>query len=126
MFSECNLPNCVCHVCLYVVPPRIELSIQMKKMLPVKAGSDVYLEAEVFGKPMPKVTWSKNGEVLKADKEFKMSQKRHFFSLSLDAVTKYHAGNYGIHAANASGNTTTEIQLKVLGEFDCICIVLLN
>lgn len=105
-----------CLVCLPIVPPRIELSIQMKKMLPVKAGSDVCLEAEIFGKPMPKVTWSKNGELLKADKEFKMSQKRHLFSLSLDAVTKLHSGNYGILAANASGSTTAEIQLKVLGE----------
>lgn len=103
-------------VCLSIVPPRIELTIQMKKMLPVKAGSDVCLEAEVFGKPMPKVTWSKNGEVLKADKEFKMSQKRHLFCLSLDAVTKLHTGSYGILAVNPSGSTTAEIQLKVLGE----------
>lgn len=98
------------------MPPRIELTIQMKKMLPVKAGSDVCLEAEVYGKPMPKVTWTKDGEVLKADKDFKMSQKRHLFSLSIDAVTKLNTGNYGILAENASGSTTAEIQLKVLGE----------
>lgn len=124
MFCKCFLNGCqllfvlliFSHVCLSIVPPRIELSIQMKKMLPVKAGSNVCLEAEVFGKPMPKVTWSKNEEVLKADKEFKMSQKRHLFSLSLDAVTKLHMGSYGILAVNASGSTTAEIHLKVLGE----------
>lgn len=102
------------------VPPRIELSIQMKKMLPVKAGSDVCLEAEVFGKPMPKVTWTKNGEAVKADKALKMSQKRHLFYLSFDAVTKLDTGNYEIRAENASGSTTAEIQLKVLGEYNGI------
>lgn len=100
---------------MFTVPPRIELSIQMKKMVPKKAGSDICLEAEVFGKPMPKVTWSKDGKVLSMDKDMKMSQKRHLFSLNLTAVTKLHTGVYSILAENASGSKTADIQLTVLG-----------
>lgn len=86
----------------------------MKKMVPKKAGSDICLEAEVFGKPMPKVTWSKDGKVLSMDKDM-MSQKRHLFCLNLPAVTKLHTGQYSILAENASGSATADIQLTVLG-----------
>lgn len=103
------------HILLFAVPPRIELAIQMKKMTPKKAGSDICLEAEVFGKPMPKVTWSKDGKVLSPDKDMKMWQKRHLFCLNLTAVTKLHTGQYTILAENASGSKTADIQLTVLG-----------
>lgn len=87
----------------------------MKKMVPKKAGSDICLEAEVFGKPMPKVTWSKDGKVLTMDKDMKMTQKKHLFCLHLPAVTKCHTGVYSILAQNASGSKTADIQLTVLG-----------
>lgn len=103
------------YILLFTVPPRIELSIQMKKMVPKKAGSDICLEAEVFGKPMPKVTWSKDGKVLSTDKDMKMSQKRHLFCVNLTAVTKHHTGQYSILAENTSGSKTADIQLTVLG-----------
>lgn len=93
----------------------------MKKMAPKKAGSDICLEAEVFGKPMPKVTWSKDGKVLSMDKDMKMSQKRHLFCLNLTAVTKLHTGQYSILAENASGSKTADIELTILGLY-CVLI----
>lgn len=87
----------------------------MKKMAPKKAGIDICLEAEVFGKPMPKVTWSRDGKVLSMDKDMKMSQKKNLFSLNLTAITKHHTGLYSILAENVNGSKTAEIQLTVLG-----------
>lgn len=114
---ECNLQD-VYHFVIFpiVVPPRIELQIQMKKMQPVKAGRDVRLEAEIFGKPMPKVTWSKDGQVLKGDLNLKLTQKRNLFGLEMNSVTKKQTGVFTILAENASGSKTEEITVKVLGE----------
>lgn len=88
----------------------------MKKMQPVKAGRDVRLEAEIFGKPLPKVTWSKDGKVLKGDLNLKLTQKRNLFGLEMDSVTKNQSGVYTILAENASGSKTEDITLTVLGE----------
>lgn len=98
------------------VPPRIELGVKMQKLLPIKAGSCITLEAEVFGKPMPKVTWKRNNESLKSSEKIKMSQKRHLFQMELSGLTKEHTGVYTILAENASGSKTGEIQLTVLGK----------
>lgn len=104
-----------CATLFRTVPPKIELAIQMKKMQPKKAGSDLCLEADVFGKPMPKVTWTKDGKEL-TDKDIKTSQKRHKFFLSFPPITRLHTGVYTIHAKNASGSKSEDITLTVLGE----------
>lgn len=99
------------------VPPRVEIGIPMKRLKPVKAGANVHLEAEVFGKPMPKVTWKRGEEVLRASETLKMSQLRHLFSIELLGVTKEHTGEYTILAENASGSKTGEIKLTVFGKY---------
>lgn len=98
------------------VPPRLEINTRMQKGLKVKAGATVLLEAEVFGKPMPRVTWKRNDDSLKSGEGQVITHHRHHFKLEMTAVTKEHTGTYTILAENASGSKTAEIQFNVLGE----------
>ena len=82
----------------------------------VKARSNIKLEIPLTGKPMPKVTWSKDGQVLKGDLNLKLTQKRNLFGLEMNSVTKKQTGVFTILAENASGSKTEEITVKVLGE----------
>lgn len=88
----------------------------MKKMQPVKAGRNVRLEAEVFGKPLPKVSWTKDGEALKPSLDLKLTQARNLFGVEMTSVSKLQTGVYAILAENASGTKTEEITVTVLGE----------
>ncbi|TWW80211.1 Titin [Takifugu flavidus] len=101
-------------VCAENVPPRLELNVRMQKGLKVKAGATVLLEAEVFGKPMPRVTWRRGDDSLKSCEGHVITHQRHHFQLEMTAVTKEQTGMYTILAENASGSKTAEIELNVL------------
>lgn len=100
----------------HLVPPRLDLNARMQKGLKVKAGATVILEAEVFGKPMPRVTWKRGNESLKSCEGQVITHQRHHFQLEMAAVTKEQTGMYTILAENASGSKTAEIELNILGK----------
>lgn len=96
----------------------------MKSLITVKAGENVCLDAQVFGKPMPTVTWKKDGEVVKPAEGIKISSKRNLFLLELFSVNRKETGEYSIVAENASGSKSATIKLKVLGMFMLLVVTI--
>lgn len=92
----------------------------MQKGMKVKAGCTILLEAEIFGKPMPKVTWKRADDSLKSGEGQILNQERNHVQLEMTAVTKDHTGTYTILAENTSGSKTAEIQVNVLGKYSII------
>lgn len=92
----------------------------MKSLLTVKAGTNVCLEANVYGKPMPIITWKKEGEVLKPAEGIKITTKRNLSTVELFSVNRKQTGDYTITAENASGSRSATIKLKVLGRLKII------
>lgn len=89
----------------------------MKNLIVVKAGENVFLDAEVFGKPLPKVSWKRDGVPLGLAEGMKMVQKKHVHLLELYSVTRKESGDYAILAENINGSKYATIKVKVLGEF---------
>lgn len=89
----------------------------MKNLIVVKAGENVFLDAEVYGKPLPKVNWKKDGVPLILAEGMKMTQKKHLHLLELYSVTRKESGDYTITAENVNGSKYATIKVKVLGEF---------
>lgn len=102
------------------VPPRVELGLNMKNLIVVKAGENVMLDAEVFGKPLPKVSWKRDGAPLVLAEGMKMTQKKHVHLLELYSVTRKESGDYAITAENINGSKYATIKVKVLGKLDLI------
>lgn len=102
------------------VPPRIELDLSMQSQLTVKAGTNVRLEANVYGKPMPAITWKKEGEVLKPSEGVKITTQRNLATVELFSVNRKQTGDYTITAENASGSKSATIRLKVLGKLKTV------
>lgn len=94
----------------------MELNARMQKGLKVKAGTTILLEADVFGKPMPRVTWKRGDDNLKSGEGQVITHQRNHFQLEMTGVTKEHTGTYTILAENASGSKSAEIQVIVLGK----------
>lgn len=88
----------------------------MKALLIAKAGTNVCLEANVYGKPMPTITWKKEGELLKPVEGIKITTKRNLSTVELFSVIRKQTGDYTITAENASGSKSATIKLKVLGK----------
>lgn len=95
----------------------MELGVNMKNLIVVKAGENVFLDAEVFGKPLPKVSWKRDGVPLKLAEGMKMVQKKHVHLLELYSVTRKESGDYTITAENVNGSKYATIKVKVLGKF---------
>lgn len=89
----------------------------MKNLIVVKAGENVFLDAEVFGKPLPKVSWKRDGVPLVLAEGMKMVQKKHVHLLELYSVTRKETGDYTILAENINGSKYATIKVKVLGKF---------
>lgn len=90
----------------------------MKNLIVVKAGENVFLDAEVFGKPLPKVSWKRDGIPLVLAEGMKMVQKKHVHLLELYSVTRKETGDYTILAENINGSKYATIKVKVLGKFN--------
>ncbi|XP_010785474.1 serine/arginine repetitive matrix protein 2-like [Notothenia coriiceps] len=86
----------------------------MEKGVKVKAGSSITLEAQVFGKPMPRVTWKRGDDSLKSSEGQVLTHLRNHFQLDMTSVSKEHTGTYSIVAENASGTKSAEIPVVVL------------
>jgi len=98
----------------------VELGLNMKNLIVVKAGENVTLDAEVFGKPLPKVSWKRDGAPLVLIEGMKMAQKKHVHLLELYCVTRKESGDYTITAENINGSKYASIKVKVLGKLDLI------
>lgn len=96
----------------------------MKNLIVVKAGENVSLDAEVFGKPLPKVSWKRDGLPLVLAEGMKMAQKKHVHLLDLFSVTRKESGDYCITAENINGSKYATIKIKVLGKSHLILFFL--
>uniref|UniRef100_A0A8C3GV54 Uncharacterized protein n=1 Tax=Corvus moneduloides TaxID=1196302 RepID=A0A8C3GV54_CORMO len=96
------------------------LEVTPEYMLTVKAGTNVRLEANVYGKPMPAITWKKEGEILKPSEGVKITTKRNLATVELFSVNRKQTGDYTITAENASGSKSATIRLKVLGKIKTV------
>lgn len=99
------------------MPPRVELSAKMEKGVKVKAGSSITLEAQVFGKPMPRVTWKRGDDSLKSGEGQVLTHLRNHYQLDVASVSREHTGTFSIVAENASGSKSAEIPVVVLGQY---------
>ena len=89
----------------------------MKNLIVVKAGENVFLDAEIFGKPLPKVSWKRDGLPLVLTEGMKMTDKKHMHLLELYSVTRKESGDYSITASNVNGSKYATVKVKVLGKF---------
>lgn len=102
----------VAHTVEVLVPPRVRAKPEDGNIV-VKKGTEVTLECSASGNPVPKVTWTRENDLLP---EGTISgQNRHGYTIS--NVDRFHAGRYTCHADNGVGAAATaKIALQVLYE----------
>ena len=92
--------------------PDIELDIDMRRNLEVKAGSTLHLFALVKGRPKPTVKWSKFDMVL--SRQADMDIKDDKVSLTVQNCSRINTGKYVLTASNPKGTKSVTFNVKVL------------
>ena len=90
-------------------PPEIESSVN--RMLLIKAGYKITLQASIKGRPTPTVSWTKRvGEI---SQHAAIESKADSASLVIDEAKREDAGVYVLEAENSSGKVSLVFNVKV-------------
>lgn len=95
-------------------PPTLELDIRDKLM--VKVGDSCTVSGRFSGRPVPALTWTKNGEELKADEQIQLHSTAHHLSLTLSKARREDSGCYGVKVENAAGSRSGACTITVVGK----------
>uniref|UniRef100_A0A8C2YF01 Titin n=1 Tax=Coturnix japonica TaxID=93934 RepID=A0A8C2YF01_COTJA len=94
--------------------PEIDMKGFPHNTVYIRAGSNLKVEIPVSGKPLPKVTLSRDGTPIKPTIRFHTEMTAESFIVNLKESVAADAGRYDITAANSSGTTKSFINIVVL------------
>lgn len=79
----------------------------------VGQGSNVSLEADIDGSPVPEITITKNGDTLVENENLKITRSLNKVVIEIQRATVADAGRYSCTAANAHGSATSTADVVV-------------
>ncbi|KAJ3649130.1 hypothetical protein Zmor_020890 [Zophobas morio] len=94
------------------VPPRFLKKPQDKTEL---ANKDIELECSVYGRPEPKISWFKNGEVINSNEYYQIVNGHNLKIMGLIATD---SGIFQCFASNPAGNIQAAASMKVINPED--------
>ncbi|KAF3843850.1 hypothetical protein F7725_002699 [Dissostichus mawsoni] len=91
--------------------PGLELDMELRRTLVVRAGCSIRLFVPIKGRPSPAVAWTKEGgPVLRAV----IDSTESFTMLIIPESSRVDAGKYELTLENSAGNKTADINVRVL------------
>ncbi|XP_069558028.1 titin-like [Brachyistius frenatus] len=84
----------------------------------VKNGDSLKVEIPVFGQPVPKIEWKKDGQPVKETSRLEVLSTASLTVFHIRHAAREHSGQYSITAGNSAGKYTGEISVVVLEKPD--------
>uniref|UniRef100_A0A669Q3Q0 Titin n=1 Tax=Phasianus colchicus TaxID=9054 RepID=A0A669Q3Q0_PHACC len=92
--------------------PDLDLDMELRKIVNVRAGGSLRLFVPIRGRPTPEVKWGKvDGEIREAAI---IDTTSSFTSLVLDSVNRFDTGKYTLTLENSSGTKSAFVSVRVL------------
>lgn len=99
----------------FLVAPTIEFGPEHFEGLTVKAGESIRLKALIKGRPVPKVTWFKDGKEIEKTMSIEITTAIGYSTIFIRDATRDHRGVYTVEAKNASGTKREDITFRIQG-----------
>ncbi|KAK0143528.1 Titin [Merluccius polli] len=80
----------------------------------VQTGEDLKIEIPVFGRPVPKVEWKKDGQAIKETTRLNVSSTASSTTMRIKDASKEDSGKYTLTATSGAGTATEEITVVIL------------
>ena len=100
----------------FTVAPTVEVGPEYFDGITIKSGESLRIKALVQGRPVPRVTWFKDGVEIEKKMNMEITDVLGSTSLFVRDATRDHRGVYRVEAKNASGCTKAEITVRVQGK----------
>lgn len=97
-----------------VDPPSVILEDKFRQLLVIKAGEVIKIDAEITGRPLPVVTWSKDGKEIEAKARCEITSTNFTTTLIVRDVIRRDSGQYVLTLHNVAGTRSVAINCKVL------------
>ena len=99
--------------------PQIQLDAALlTECFALRAGHNVCLETQIIGRPMPKVSWYRNGSQIETGDRAIVQRDMSSSSLLIKDCTKFDTAKYEIVAVNECGEARDFINVKVIDRPD--------
>nr|XP_046189939.1 titin-like [Oncorhynchus gorbuscha] len=97
-----------------VVLPRIVLDDKYKKLVLVKAGDVLRIDADISGRPRPVISWSKDGERIEIKARIEITSTHTTTTLLVRDAIRRDSGQYTVTVQNIAGTRSLCVNCKVL------------
>uniref|UniRef100_A0A8C5SPX4 Titin n=1 Tax=Laticauda laticaudata TaxID=8630 RepID=A0A8C5SPX4_LATLA len=92
--------------------PDLDLDLELRKVINVRAGGSLRLFVPIRGRPTPEIKWSKvDGDIREAAI---IDSTSSFTSLVLDNMNRFDSGKYTLTLENSSGTKSAFVSVRVL------------
>uniref|UniRef100_A0A3B3QGE6 Titin n=1 Tax=Paramormyrops kingsleyae TaxID=1676925 RepID=A0A3B3QGE6_9TELE len=93
-----------------VDPPRIMMDVKFRDVIVVKAGDALKIYADISGRPIPVVSWAKEGKEM----EPSIDTSDTCTKLTIENATRFDSGKYTVTLQNPIGTAALTLAVKVL------------
>lgn len=97
-----------------VDPPTIILDDKLRQLVVIKAGEIIRIDAEITGRPLPVVSWSKDGKEIQAKARCEITSTNFATTLIVRDAIRRDSGQYVLTLHNVAGTRSVAINCKVL------------
>ena len=97
-----------------VDPPTIILEDKLRQLVVIKAGEILRIDAEITGRPLPVVSWSKDGKEIQAKARCEITSTNFATTLIVRDAIRRDSGQYVLTLHNVAGTRSVAVNCKVL------------
>ena len=97
-----------------VDPPRIMMDVKFRDVVVVKAGDALKINADIDGRPLPVVSWTKDGKEFEPQARVQISSTAGSTGIIVKDCIKRDSGKYVLTLQNIAGTKAMEVNCIVL------------